>query len=670
MARTITLQSDLGDQLLFWRMQAHEQLGQLFSFRLTALCKQAQPDLRRLLGTPMAVQLSAQDGYKRWFHGIVADIAQTGFTVIDKLSYAVLAITLVPKPWLLTQRQDCRIFTEKSVPEIVRSVLGDIGYGDVQLSLGGNYPKRDYCVQYREDDFNFISRLLEQEGIYYFFSHSASAHTLVLADALGAHARTRGFETLPYAPPAQQGNRLDASVSEWQLARALHTTRHQLTDYDPLRPRVSLAADEEIGDSGDLHAIGGLSAFDYPGGHLIEADGKRYAQVRAEARNAERSRYSGQATACGLSAGALFALQDFPRRECNQEYLVVATDIDLQAPGYASGGDAGDEPFSCRFEAIESKLPFRSPAQARRPVIAGLQTAVVTGSDTDEDIVVDQHGRIQVTFHWNTSTRANAKPSCPVRVASSWAGKGWGAMSLPRVGQEVVVSFLEGDPDRPLVIGSVYNADHAAPFKLPDDKTRSGIRSRSLGGSVEDFNEIRFEDKKGSEELFVHAQKDLREEVENDHFATVDHDQTLTVKHDQSEDVQHDRKHKVGNDDSLDVGNNCTSTIGKKFRLSAGTEIELVTGASSLVMKSNGDIQIKGVNITVTGANAVKIDGQVQVQIKAGATVDMGAGASVKVHSDAMLSLEGGAMGTLKAPMLNVKADALHQIGGGLIMIG
>lgn len=662
MARTITLQSDLGDQLLFWRMQAHEQLGRLFAFQLTLLCTQAQPDLRGLLGTPMAVQLDTGDGYRRWFHGIVAEIAQTGFTSIDRLSYAVLEARLVPKPWLLTQRRDCRIFTDKSVPEIVRAVLGDIGYGDVQLSLSGDYPKRDYCVQYREDDFNFVSRLLEQEGIYYFFTHSASAHTLVLADALGAHARTRGFDTLPYVPPAQQGNRNSASVSEWQLARAVHTTRHQLTDYDPLRPRASLAADEEIGHGGDLHAVGGLAAFDYPGAHVQVADGKRYAQVLAEAHNVQRSRYRGQTTACGLSVGALFALQDFPHREWNQEYLVIAADTTLQAPGYVSGDGEGGAPFACRFEAIESRLPFRSAAQARRPTIAGLQTAVVTGSDVDEDIVVDQHGRIQVTFHWNTSARSGSKPSCPVRVASSWAGKGWGAQSIPRVGQEVVVSFLEGDPDRPLVIGSVYNADHPPPFALPDNKTQSGVRSRSAGGGAADFNEIRFEDKLGSEELFVHAQKDLREEVENDHFATIDNDQTATVKR--------DRKHTVSRDETLDVGNNATHTVGKTFKLSAGTQIELVTGLSSIVMKSSGEIEIKGVNVSVLAHNTVKVESGLQVAIKGAATVDVGAGVSVKVHSDALLALEGGALGTLKAPALTLKADAVHQIGGALIMIG
>ncbi|TCV95840.1 type VI secretion system secreted protein VgrG [Luteibacter rhizovicinus] len=669
MARTITLQSDLGDQLLFAAMDASEALGRLFSFRLKLLGKDAHIDLRKLLGTSMTVRLETPDGYKRWFNGIVADIAQTGFTTVDKLSYAVYQATLVPKPWLLTHRYDCRIYTDMSVPEIVRTALSEVGYSDVKLSLSGSYPKREYCVQYREDTFNFISRLLEQEGIYYFFSHGAHAHTMVLADALGAHARHRPFDTLPYVPPAQQGNRTIAAVSEWRLERGVHPTRYQLTDYDPLRPRASLLAGEEIGHAADCHPVSGLEVFDFPGSHVAVDVGQHYAQVRAEAHNAQRARYTGRTGACGLEVGALFGLTDAPRREWSQEYLVIAARTHLEESGYASG-DSGGEPFSCDFETIESKLPFRSLPQAVRPTIAGLQTAIVTG-ESDEDIAVDQHGRIQVTFHWNRPDKPNAKNSCPVRVASSWAGKNWGMQTIPRVGQEVVVSFLEGDPDRPLVIGSVYNADHMPPYALPDNKTQSGIKSRShAGGGAEDANEIRFEDKKGSEEMLLHAQKDMREEVEHDHVVAIDHDETITIKNDQSMDVQHDRKHKVGNNNTLDVTVNGTTTIGQKFKLDAGTEIELVTGASSLVMKSSGEIEIRGINVTIVAQSALKMEGQVQVNIKAGVTMDVGAGASLKVHSDAMLQVEGGAKADVKAPMLSLNGEGIAQLAGGLIMIG
>jgi type VI secretion system secreted protein VgrG len=677
MAHAITLSSDLGDKLLFASMRADERLGRLFRYEVELLSQDAQLDLRKLLGTPMTVKFTAPDGYQRHFNGIVAEAAQDGFRSIDKLSYARYQVVLVPKPWLLTHKADCRIYLDQSVPEIVRTVLGEIGYGDLKLSLSGNYDKREYCVQYRESYFNFISRLLEQEGIYYFFTHTASTHTMVLADALGAHARTPAFEKIPYAPPLQQGKRQAASIEAWSLLRSVHATKVQLTDYDPLNPKTSLLATEEIGNADDCHGISGIDVFDYPGTHALAASGKHYAQVLAEARNVQRSRYEGSSNACGMAVGALFEMQDFPRRAWNQEYLVIATRIQLAESDYASG-DAGGEPFRCELEAIESRLPFRSLPEALKPSIVGLQTAVVAG-DTAEDIVVDKYGRIQVTFHWNKPDKPNAHPSCPVRVASPWAGKNWGAVSIPRVGQEVVVSFIEGDPDRPLVIGSVYNADNMPPYSLPDNKTQSGIKSRShQGGGSDDFNEIRFEDKKGSEELFLHAQKDMREEVENDHFVeithdetvTVKHDQTVTIQHDQTESVQHDRKISVGNDDKLDVSQNATTTVGQTFKLDAGTEIQLVAGASSIVMKSSGDIEIKGVNIKITGDMSVKVEGQVEVGVKAGATMDVGAGASLKVHSDAMLELSGGAMTSVKGPMLTLSGDGMAKLSGGITMIG
>ncbi|AIF48227.1 type VI secretion system Vgr family protein [Dyella japonica] len=668
MAHAITLSSDLGDKLLFASMRADEPLGRLFRYELELLSQDDQVNLRQLLGTSMTVKFVAADGYTRYFNGIVIEAAQTGFRTIDKLSYAVYRVTLAPKPWLLTRKVDCRIFVDQSVPDIVRTVLGEIGYGDLKLSLSGNYDKRDYCVQYREDYFNFISRLLEQEGIYYFFTHADGAHTMVLADALGAHARTPSFEKIPYAPPVQQGKRNAASVDAWRQLRGVHATKVQLTDYDPLNPRTSLLATEEIGQAGDCHEISGLEVFDYPGAHEVTATGERYARVQAEARNVQRSRYEGSTNACGMAVGALFELKDFPRRAWNQEYLVIATRIRLAESGYASG-DSDGEPFTCELEAIESKLPFRSLPQAIRPTIAGLQTAVVAG-DTAEDIAVDKHGRIQVIFHWNKLDRQNGRQSCPVRVASPWAGKSWGAVSIPRVGQEVVVSFLEGDPDRPLIIGSVYNADNPPPYSLPDNKTQSGIKSRSLQGGTDDYNEIRFEDKKGSEELYLHAQKDMREEVENDHFVEISHDETVTVKNDQTETVQHDRKLSVGNDDKLDVTQNATTSVGQTFKLTAGSEIQLVAGASSIVMKSSGEIEIKGVNVKITGDVSVKVEGQVEVGVKAGATMDIGAGASLKVHSDGMLEVNGAAMTTVKGAMLTLNGEGMAKLGGGITMIG
>ncbi|MCF7749278.1 type VI secretion system tip protein VgrG [Bacillus subtilis subsp. subtilis] len=672
MARTITLQSDLGNRLRFSRLHASDTLGQPYCYRVVALFAGTDPDLTALLGTPVAITVQHGNG-TRHFHGIVAEAEQRGQVHTPDLVYIELELVLVPRLWLLGHRRDCRIFTAVSVPDIVRQLLGEIGCSDLRLRLSAQYPAREYCVQYHESSLDFISRLLEQEGIYYYFEHSASTHTLVLADGIGSHARAEPFARLPWQPTLD--GRV-AGVGEWCMRRRLHSQSYQLGEYDPLRPRAALQADADLAGDG-LHGVGGLQVYHWHGTHGVLADGQRYAQVRAEAHNAERAGYQGRTNAWGLAAGQLFDLVGCDHTGSNQEYLVVASTLALGDGAPVSGAGEAAAP-DCRFQALESRLPFRSPLRTRWPRIAGLQSAVVAG-DREEDIAVDAHGRVTVQFHWSTPARPNGKVSCPVRVASSWAGKGWGMQSLPRVGQEVLVGFLDGDPDRPLVVGSVFNADHMPPYALPDSRTQSGIRSRSHpDGGPEDYNEIRFDDRKGSEDFLLHAQKDLHEEVENDHVVQVDHDeqvhigndQRLVVAHDQTETIQHDRRVQVDNTDLLKVGTSATRQIGTTWRLEAGSRIELVTGASSIVMDSAGDIAIKGVNIRIEGSSTLALEGGVQVTMKAGASMDIGAGASLKMHSDATLQVQAGATAEVKAPMLGLSADALAKLNAALVMIG
>jgi len=559
MTHAITLTSNLGSTLLFSNMTASESLGRLFSYRIEAVSKNAALDLRALLGTPMTVMLVSPQGYTRYFNGIVCEGQQHGVVDIDNVRYTVYTLGLVPKPWLSTRRRDCRIYRGISVPQIVQSVLDDVGYGDVKLSLSGSYPTRDYCVQYRESDFDFISRLMEQEGIYYFFTHTNSTHTMVLADAPGAHSAVTGFEQISYAPSALRVKHMKASVSNWQAARSLNTAHMQLDE----------------------------CRYEYAGSEQRLSDRQRYAQVRADALNVPLLASTGHTNACGLASGALFKLKDFPAAEADEEYLVIESEIRLVEPYYVTGrGDTDEKPFRCTFKAIRSHRPFRTMPVTPRPVIANLQTAVICG-DTSEDIVVDKHGRVQVAFFWSRSAKPNAQNSCPVRVAQMWAGKCWGTQFTLRGGQEVIVSFLDGNPDWPLIIGSVNNADNMPPYSLPDDKTQSGLNSRGReGGDSEDYNEIRFEDDKGDQQVLTH------ERARDVHVA---HSYTLT----------------------------------------AGNQIRLVSGLASITMNSSGEIAIEGTHITVNGDQNLAMTSGLAMEINSKANLTISSTAAMEILSEA-----------------------------------
>lgn len=632
MAHAITLQSPLGKTLRFVRMSAREELGRPYAFALHGISRDVAIDLRGLLGKPMAVKVTSPQGYVRHYHGIVVEAEQTGFEQIEGLRYATYAFSLVPKLWLLGQRRDCRIYKNKSVPQLVRALLADIGCTDVKLRLSASYQPREYCVQYRESGLDFISRLMEQEGIYYYFEHTASTHTMVLADSLGAHGAVPSFKQIPYCPPGQKGSRMKDAITDWSLARTAHSTRVRLDDYDYLKPKASLRVNETPAESSGA-ALGDLDVFDYPGEHLDVAAGRRHAQVRAEALNVTQALYQGWTDACGLQVGALFKLRDFPQAEHNQEYLVTSAQTELVEVDYVSGGEEVAEPFASTFQALRSRQPFRTPQATPRPTIAGLQTAVVEGNKA-EDIAVDQHGRVQVNFFWSPPGSPNADCSCPVRVAQSWAGKRWGAQQIPRVGHEVVVSFLEGNPDRPLIIGSVYNGDNPPPYALPANRTQSGVRSRSHpNGGAEDYNEIRFEDRKGSEELLLHAQRDLRHEAE----------------HDEIGETGNDRSQRVGRNDRLDVA--------RSLRIEAGTEIELVCGPARIHLKRSGEVAISGTRIT--------LDGRIGVAVNAGVSVDVAAQANLSMRANAAVLIQSNAVSTSRA-----NATLLLQAVGPALLKG
>jgi len=571
--RDVSITTPLGDDvLLFRRMSIKEELGRLFQCNLELWSLDEQLALDDVLGLDMTVTLALPNNKKRYFHGFVSRFSQTG----REGDYAVYQAELSPWLWFLTRTSDCRIFQDKSVPDIVAEVFREHGFTDFELQLNESYRQWGYCVQYRESDFNFVSRLLEQEGIYYYFRHEQGKHHLILADSYSAHESQSGYETVNYYPPSENEVRKETHISDWFLSREVQPGGYVLNDFDFERPKANLLS-KSI--SSRQHAAGDYEIFDYPGEYLSNGDGDVYARTRLEGLQAQHERVQGQANSRGLSCGALFKLALYPRKDQNREYLISGTTCEFSSDAYASGG-AGGFHYHCAFTALDAQQPFRSQRMTPKPLVQGPQTAIVVGK-SGEEVWTDKYGRVKVQFHWDRYGQADENSSCWVRVAQIWAGGKWGGIHTPRIGQEVIVEFLEGDPDRPIITGRVYNGDRMPPYDLPANATQSGIKSRSSkGGGADNFNEIRFEDKKGEEELYLHAEKNHTNITENDRSESVGHDRSLSVGNDKSESIGNNKSIDVAVDHSESIGANKTLSVGSNHSEQVGSNMSITVGSN------------------------------------------------------------------------------------------
>jgi type VI secretion system secreted protein VgrG len=549
---------------------------------------------------------------------------------------------LRPWTWFLTKRHNCRIFQNMSVRDIIKKVFGDAGFTDYEVHLHGAFSPKEYCVQYRESDFDFVSRLMEQEGYYYFFKHEPGKHTLTLMNEASGHESTPGYETVPYYPPAPGSRRTRDCVSSWWFSQEVLSDKYALTDFDFTKPDADLKTSREANRPG---AQPDYALFDYPGGYATLEEGDAYVKTRLEEIQALGEVAQGGGDVRGLAPGALFALAEHPVDDQNRSWLVVEARYDAEASEFragAMGGAAGDLSFQCGFTAIDGTVQFRPPRTTRRPVIPGPQTAKVVGP-SGEEIWTDKYGRIKVQFHWDREGKEDENSSCWLRVAQIWAGKQWGAQFLPRIGQEVIVEFLEGDPDRPIVTGRVYNGDAMPPYALPGQQTRSGIRSRSTkGGGPDDQNELWFEDEKGKEDIHFHAQKDFHRIVENDDALEVRQNRTTLVTNNRTATV------KEGNDTlTVEQGN-------RSVTVSLGNDSLTVKTGDHVIDVQLGKVSIKAlqeIDLTV-GGNSVKID-QTGVAIN---------GILVKVSGEAQCQVS--------AAMTQVSGSGMLQMNGGITMIG
>ena len=612
--------------LKFRSMSAHEEVSRLFEYQITASSEDGEVLADDLLGKPVAVSLAVADGSLRWFHGLVASFGIEG----GDGRYFSYRITARPWLWLLTRSANVRIFQAKSTPVIVKEVMQSYP-GEVVDELTGTYAAREYCVQYRETDFNFVSRLLEEEGIFYFFRHSADKHQLVLADKSSSNVPFAGFETVPFNTGTSVVD--FPGISAWQMRHEIQTGKVTLRDYNFTTPATDLTSDPATASRG--HAEAAHEVYDYPGLYGVKGDGSTRATVRLEEAESRFGRFTGQGNTTGLVAGCKFTLADHKRADQNTDYVVLATQIDMKLAAYESGSAGSDDEtrFLCRFTAQKYAEPFRPQRITRKPAVAGPQTAVVVGGGSDGDIETDDYARVKVQFPWDRLGQNNSSSSCWVRVATPWAGNGWGMISLPRLGQEVVVDFLEGDPDQPLITGRVYNAMQKAPYLLPDNATVSTIKSRTKQGGTADFNEMRFEDKPGSEYVFLQAQKDKFELVKETVNTEIRKDQLLLVKA--------DRKEKVEGEFHLNVAKDVKQKYGAKLSLKAAENILIETGGLHSLKAAQ--------DITSKSGTAYSIDAGTDLQVKAGLNVGIVGGTNVHLKGGVNVVIEAGVMLTLKA---------------------
>jgi type VI secretion system secreted protein VgrG len=583
----------------------------------------AAPDIvvesAELLGQPAALVVNQGEDGIRFLHGILSELSRwnAGGGPQRNRYRAVLE----PRFHQLRHTRRSRIFQQKSIPEIVQAVL-DEGQVKYALELQGSYPPRDYCVQYRESDFDFVSRLLEEVGIFYFFRHEQDGHELVLADSPSVHVPILGEPLLPFRDPAGMAPD-EECVYEMSGRLEVVPGAVALRDFDFVRPSLDMTVDSKASE-GDA----ALEVYDYPGKYEDPDPGQGIAKIRLEELRVPGHVAWGQCQSRRLSPGYKFELTGHAEGELNREYLLLSVTHEGYQPEVLlfeqqNGGRSGRKPFRSTFHCMPSEVPYRPARRTPRPVIPGPQTAIVVGP-SGEEIHTDEHGRVKVKFHWDREAPGDDKSSCWIRVSQAWAGPGWGALYLPRIGQEVVVDFLEGDPDRPLITGRVYNGHNPPPAELPGARTQSTLRSESSPGGG-GFNELRFEDASGQEQIYLHAQKDMDIAIENDKTQSVGGNESLTVAKDRSRDIGGNQSLTVaGNDETTVRGNQKLDVVANRTTTVAGNHSEAIGGNQGIEVGGTHALQVTlasaetiglGKALTVGGAYAITVGAAMNVAV-------------------------------------------------------
>lgn len=588
--QALQIETVLGpDALLLAQIEGEEAISRPFRFELELASPRMDVDSAALLRTPAAVSFPLHDGSRRAIHGLFSRFAQTG----RHEDLATYRAELVAWPWFLSFRRTRRVFQEKSILEIAEDIFRSWGFTDFEFRCEER-PAQDYVVQYNESDLDFVSRWLEAEGIFYYFEHSPDAHVMVLADS------NRAIEPCPGIAEAWFRSQpiIDMDViTSLTREHAVQVGRVTLRDYDYLQPSLSLEASLEGDGLGEI--------YDYPGSFSTPEDADRYARYRLEAEEVHKEQVRGDGNCRWMVSGHSFQLRGHFNPKTDGEYIITAVKHQASTAGFRTG-ESDELDYRNAFQCSRADVPYRPRRIHERPVLQGTQTAVVVGP-AGEEIWTDRMGRVKVQFHWDRDGGRDEDSSCWVRVASPWRSKGFGSINIPRIGDEVVVDFVEGDPDRPIVTGSVHNANRMPPYDLPDNQTRSGTKSRSSkGGGTTNYNEIRIEDKTGAEELLLHAEKQFTLEVEADEDHSVGGNQSLRVDGDRTVHVKGSFTEKVDAGEKRTIKGGIEETVfGDVKQVINGVVDQTVTGGVRVTTPADCEINTGG-RCKITAPNGVQ----------------------------------------------------------------
>ncbi|WP_224983047.1 type VI secretion system Vgr family protein [Geomonas agri] len=618
--RLISIRTTLGeDALLLTDLTGEEGISRSFSFELSLLSERHSIPLQTLPGSNATVSITLTNGRRRYLNGTIASFTQgrSGGEEGEDSRFSFYRCILVPWFWTLSKSADIRIFQNRSTPEIVEQVFENHGFSWYRFDLRGSYDKREFCVQYRETAFNFVSRLLEEEGLFYFFRHEDGKHTMIIADSPDANPPCP-FQQNASSRSSATGTRNEDVITALETTRYMHSGRYSLNDYNFAIPRTGLKAEAPAVAQTQTAKC---EVYDAPGCYGSRSAGDRLARIRMEEEETMATVMFGSSDCRAFASGYRFRLRD----HCNsnwegKELLLVSVKHDAME-AYATGSSSS---YHNSFVCIPHQTPYRPTRLTPKPVVQGTQTAVVVGPP-GEEIHTDQYGRVKVKFLWDRAVKGDDSSSCWIRVSQPLAGNGWGATFLPRVGHEVLVQFLEGDPDRPVIIGQLHNGMNLPPYQLPAEKTKSCLKSCSTPGG-QGHNELRFEDKKGEEQLYLHAQREQVNRVNEDSVEWVGQDRHLIVNR--------DRLEKVSRDQHVEIVGDCNETIGGTLSLSLGADVQLKVATKCALQA--------GEEVVVLSAKNIVIESLTQVCLKVGDSFIDISPAGVNIVGSNVLINQGG----------------------------